>query len=162
MGRTFQGMGRVTNSNTLREVVSVHSSDGVGSNRPGGGGRFSTIGPSLVLLLSCISPTGSEAKSNRTVKGPEAIKSLFQMNTRDQCGDSIVRGNVAVATETRSMQEYCSWKFRMKQAGKGEVLEPLVFALYLENLWIVNHLREICTSGSNGRACRVTGIPTHL
>jgi len=100
VGRTFQGMGRVTNSNTLREVVSVHSSDGVGSNRPGGGGRFSTIGPSLVLLLSCISPTGSEAKSNRTAKGSEAIKSVFRMNGEDQCVEGIERGNVASVTET--------------------------------------------------------------
>jgi hypothetical protein len=65
-GRTFQGMARATNPNAVREVLSVHSSDDAGDNTSGGGGK------------SCISPTGSEAKSNRTVKGPEANKSLNQ------------------------------------------------------------------------------------
>ena len=68
----------------------------------------------------CITPTGSEAKSNRTVKGSEAIKSLVQMNEREQGVDGITRGNVAGATETRLMQEYCSWQFIVNKAGDGE------------------------------------------
>ena len=91
-GRTFQGMARVTNPNALREVLSVHSSDDAGDNTTGGGGS------------SCISLTGSEAKSNRTVKGPEAIKSWFPMEEKERCRDCIVRGNVAQATDTRPMQ----------------------------------------------------------
>jgi hypothetical protein len=76
--------------------------------------------PSVDPSLFCIYPTGSEAKSDRTAKGSEAIKSLFQTDGKDQCADGIVRGNVASATETRPMQEYCSWKLVVKQAGKGE------------------------------------------
>jgi hypothetical protein len=34
--------------------------------------------------------------------------------------DSIVRGNIALATETRAMQECCARKLIVKQAGKGE------------------------------------------
>ena len=107
-GRTFQGMARVTNPDALREVLSVHSSDDAGNKTSGGGGR------------SCISTTGSEAKSNRTVKGPEAIKSLFQVDEKDQYGDGIVRGNVASATVARPMLEYWSWKFIVRWTGKGE------------------------------------------
>ena len=41
-------------------------------------------------------------------------------------------------------------------------LEGVVLVLYREYLLFVSRIREICTYGSNGRACRVTGIPTHL
>lgn len=87
--RTFEGMERATNPNAWREVLSIHSSDDGGHNKPSGGGR------------GCIFPTGSEAKSDRTVKGSEAIKSMIHVVEKDQCEDVTVRGNVAPATDTR-------------------------------------------------------------
>jgi hypothetical protein len=103
VGRTFEGMERATNPNAWREVLSIHSSDDVGSNRPKGGGKNTMMvieRPNVDPLLFCIYPTGSEAKSDRTAKGSEAIKSLIQTDEREQYGDGIVRGNVALATDT--------------------------------------------------------------
>jgi hypothetical protein len=54
------------------------------------------------------------------VKGPEVIKSLFQVNGKDQYGDGIVRGNVAPATVARPMLEYWSYEFIVKGTGRGE------------------------------------------
>ena len=92
VGRTFEGMERVTNPNAWREVLSIHSSDDPGDNTAGGGGE------------SCIVPTGSEAKSDRTAKGSEAIKSWFHMDEKGRCRDRIERGNVAPATGTQPMR----------------------------------------------------------
>ena len=39
---------------------------------------------------------------------------------KDQYGDGIVRGNVASATVARPMLEYWSWKFAVRETGKGE------------------------------------------
>ena len=108
---TSQGMGRVTNSKVLREVLSIHSSNDAGDNTPGGGGRHPTMvikRPSADPSLTCISPTGSEAKSDRTVKGSEAIKSLYQVNRQVQCVNRVGRGNVAPATDSRPIREHCS------------------------------------------------------
>ena len=39
VGRTFEGMGRVTKPNAVREVLLVNSSDDAGDNTAGGGGN---------------------------------------------------------------------------------------------------------------------------
>ena len=76
--------------------------------------------PSVGLSLSCIFPTGSEAKSNRTVKAPEVDKSLNHKNQRIQCDDGLERGNVAPATDSRSIQEHWFRRFEVTQTSKGE------------------------------------------
>jgi hypothetical protein len=72
------------------------------------------------LLLTCIFPTGPEAKSDRAAKGPEVDKSLNHENKRDQCDDGFEQGNVAPATDSGSIQEHWSTRFEMAQTGKGE------------------------------------------
>ena len=78
VGRPLRGMGRATNSNTLREVLSIHSSDDTGDNTTGGGGSQMTVikRPNVDPSLTCETPTGSGVKSDRTAKGAKANKSL--------------------------------------------------------------------------------------
>jgi len=110
VGRTFEGMERVTNPNAWREVLSVNSSDDAGDNTAGGGGE------------SCILPTGSEAKSDRTAKALEAIKSWFHVDGRGRCRDCIVRGNVAPATGTRPMRNIVLGSSLGNQTVKARIM----------------------------------------
>ena len=66
------------------------------------------------------SPTGSEAKSDRTVKGAEASKSLKLEVQSTQGKDRLVEGNVAPATETSTTKsDVRDWNLG-KQTGKGK------------------------------------------
>ncbi len=123
VGRTFGGMGRVANPNAVREVLLGHSSDDAGDNITGGGGMNTMMvieRPNADPSLFCIYPTGSEAKSDRTVKEPEVNKSLNHKDQRGQGDDGFERGNVAPATDSHSIPEHWSTRFKVTQTGKSE------------------------------------------